>query len=87
MSVRRVRTIRGSDGSHNFGLPRPPLALQAVEHLIQRVATWKTELFSERLKDQVREFAPGTPKLNELQRGVIKAKPRLRAEGLVPGQP
>lgn len=67
--------------------PRPPLALQAVEHLIQRVATWKTELFSERLKDQARGFAPGTPKLNELQRGVIKAKARLRAEGLVPGQP
>jgi hypothetical protein len=43
--------------------PRPPLALQAVEHLIQWVATWETELFSERLKDQARSFAPGTPKL------------------------
>ena len=67
--------------------PRPPVALQAVEHLISRVATWRTELLSERLRDQARGFAPGPPKLNELQQGVIKAKARLRAEGLPPGQP
>lgn len=66
--------------------PRPPLALRAVEHLIQWVATWKTELFSQRLKDQARSFALETPRLNELQ-GFIKAKARLRAEGLPPGQP
>jgi len=67
--------------------PRPAVALQAIEHLISRVATWKTELFAERLRDQARGFAPGPPKLNELQQGLLKAKARLRAEGLPPGQP
>jgi hypothetical protein len=42
---------------------------------------------SERLEDQARGFAPWPPKLNELQQGVIKAKARLRAEDLLPGQP
>lgn len=67
--------------------PRPAVAPQAVEHLISRVATWKSALFAERLKDQARGFAPGPPKLNELQKGLLKAKAQLRAEGLPPGQP
>ena len=67
--------------------PRPAVAPQAVEHLVSRVATWKTALFAERLKDQARGFAPGPSKLNELQKGLLKAKAQLRADGLPPGQP
>ena len=70
-----------------LGSPRPPVQVPAFQHLIQRVASWKAEVFSERLKAQARGFAPVPPKLNELQQGIIKAKAQLRAEGLPPGQP
>jgi len=83
----RVNRAAHLGGLLTLDSPRPPIALQAVEHLISRVATWKTELFSERLKQQARGFAPGPPKLNELQQGVLKAKAQLRTEGLPPGQP
>jgi phospholipase C len=67
--------------------PRPAVALQAVAHLIERVATWRTGLFADQLKEQARGRAPVPPRLNELQRGLIKAKAQLRVEGLPPGQP
>jgi hypothetical protein len=67
--------------------PRAPLPVPAFQHLIERVASWKSEVFSETLKAQARGFAPSPPKLNELQQGIIKAKAQLRAKGLPPGQP
>jgi phospholipase C len=67
--------------------PRPAVPVPAFQHLIQRVANWKAELFAKRLKDQARGFAPSPPKLNELQQGIMKARAQLRAEGLPPGQP
>jgi len=52
--------------------------LQVTTHLTQRVATWKVELFANRLKAQACGFAPAPPQLTELQQGIMEGQSRIK---------
>jgi phospholipase C len=67
--------------------PRPAPPVAAFQHLINRMADWKAQVFKEHMLLQARGLVAAKPKLNELQEGIIKAKAQLRTQGLPPGQP
>ncbi|HJR06147.1 MAG TPA: alkaline phosphatase family protein [Pyrinomonadaceae bacterium] len=66
---------------------RQPPPASAYLHAIEIISQWKNSLFKSNLLEQALGAEPPAPELNELQEGVIKAKRRLRAEGLPEGQP
>lgn len=68
-------------------VPRPATPLNAFQHLIERVALWRSETFRGQLLSQSLGTVAQPKEMNELQEGVVKAKRDLRANGLPEGQP
>ena len=66
---------------------REPTPVEAYQHLIERIAQWRAEVFKRQAMRQARGAAPPKPEVTEFQLGIEKAKQRLRAEGLPEGQP
>ena len=67
--------------------PRAPTPVADYQHLIERIAQWRAEVFKAQALRQARGAAPAKPKVTEFQVGIEKAKQRLREEGLPEGQP
>jgi len=67
--------------------PREPTAIDAYQHLIDRVAQWRTDGFKKRTMRQARGRAPEKREVTEFQEGIEEARKRLRKEGLPEGQP
>lgn len=63
----------------------PPQA--SFQHAVEIISQQRTEIFKGRLRRQAVRRVPKPAKLNELQKGVLAAKKRLREEGLPEGQP
>ena len=83
----RVNQAAHLGGLLTLPTPRSAPPAAAFQHLINRMADWKAQVFKEHMILQARGLVGARPKLNELQEGVIKAKAQLSAEGLPPGQP
>jgi phospholipase C len=79
--------------AHHLGVlltlptPSPATPWPALQHVIERVGQWRGETFRADMARQARRKVPPPHALNELQKGVIAAKRRLRAAGLPEGQP
>jgi phospholipase C len=67
--------------------PREPTPIEAYQHLINRVAEWRSDGFKKRTMSQARGRAPAVRETTEFQVGIEKARQRLRKEGLPEGQP
>jgi len=66
---------------------REPTPLEAYQHLIERVAQWRSDSFKKRMMRQARSRAPERREVTEFQEGIEAARKRLREEGLPEGQP
>ncbi len=66
---------------------REPTPVEAYQHLIERIAQWRAEVFRRQAMRQARGAAPSRREVTEFQLGIEKAKQRLRAEGLPEDQP
>ncbi|MCA1603814.1 MAG: hypothetical protein LC776_19965 [Acidobacteria bacterium] len=66
---------------------REPTPLEAYQHLIERVAQWRSDGFKKRTMRQARGRAPERREVTEFQEGIEAARKRLREEGLPEGQP
>jgi phospholipase C len=83
----RVTHANHLGGLLTLGAPRAATPAPAFQHLIERVASWRSETFrGQMLMQAAGEIAQPT-ELNELQEGIVKAKRLLRAQGLPEGQP
>jgi phospholipase C len=69
--------------------PRPAPPLSTFQHLIDRAARRRSEIFRRRIEAPLVGDAPdpSTAELNDLQQGIVAARRRLRAAGLPEGQP
>jgi hypothetical protein len=69
--------------------PRPAPPLSTFQHLIERAARRRSEIFRRRIEAPLVGDAPdpSTAELNDLQQGIVAARRRLRAAGLPEGQP
>jgi phospholipase C len=66
---------------------RPAPSVSSFQHLLDRAAQRRTEIFRARLEAPLRGEAPEPAELNDLQEGIVAAHRRLRAAGLPEGQP
>jgi phospholipase C len=66
--------------------PRPPTALAAYRHLIDRAAQWQSEVFTRHVLRQATGQAPAPRRLTDFQEGLLEAQRQLAAQGLPPGR-
>ncbi len=67
--------------------PREPTPVTAYQHLIERIAQWRAQVFTKKTMMRAMKKLPEEPEPTELQEGLIAAKRRLKAEGLPEDQP
>jgi phospholipase C len=63
--------------------PRP----SALKPLIRQISQWRSDELEEKLVDQADGRGPREVDFNELQEGYLKAKDKLRRDGLRAGMP
>jgi phospholipase C len=85
----RVAKARHLGELLTLSAPRPAPPVASFQHLIEQAAARRSDVFKTRLEAPLRAEAPtpATRELNELQRGILAARRRLRAAGLPEGQP
>ena len=83
----RVRSANHLGDTLLLGSPRPPTPEQAFRDAVDRISSWRADVFRSRvLADPLTE--PADPRdLTDLQKQVLAAKRELRASGLPEGQP
>lgn len=67
--------------------PRDPEPTASYQHLVDRITAWRAEVLRSRLMLETTAPPARPEELHDLQREVLAAKRRLRAEGLPEGQP
>ena len=67
--------------------PRGATPIPAYQHLIERIAQWRSDIFKGGILKQTLGQAPKPKQLNEFQEGIVAAQRRLIALGLPEGQP
>jgi phospholipase C len=83
----RVANANHLGGLLTLGRARPKLKPPALKPLIAQSSEWERVEREEKLLTQARGGPPGEVELNELQEGYLKAKDKLRREGLRAGMP
>jgi len=66
---------------------RPPTPLQAFNHAVDRITSWRAEVFRSRVLMEPLTEAADPRNLSDLQEQVLAAKKVVRARGLPEGQP
>ena len=84
---RRVTNAEHLGTLLTLDVPRDPTPIEAYQHLIDRVAQWRTEAFKTRTMNQAKGRAPAQREITEFQDGIEKAREELRKRGLPEGQP
>ena len=67
--------------------PRPPTPAQAYRDAVDRITSWRAEVFRSRVLGQPVTDPADPLDLNDLQEQVLAANAKIRAEGLPAGQP
>jgi phospholipase C len=85
----RVTHANHLGGVLSLSSARPAPPVSTFQHLIERAARRRSDVFRRRLQAPVTGDAPDPahPELNDLQEGIVAARKRLRAAGLPEGQP
>jgi phospholipase C len=83
----RVNNANHLGGTLTLASPRPPTPVEAFRDALDRISSWRTEVFRSRvLMEPLTE--PADPRnLNDLQQEFLAAKQELRKRGLPEGQP
>jgi phospholipase C len=83
----RVNSANHLGATLSLDTPRPPTPTEAFRDAVDRITSWRAEVFRSRvLMEPITE--PTDPSdLNDLQKQVLAAKARVRAAGLPEGQP
>ncbi len=67
--------------------PRPPTPAEAYRDAVDRLTSWRAEVFRDRLMARPTGGPADPSDLNDLQQQVLAANAQIRAEGLPVGQP
>ena len=66
---------------------RPPTSPEAYRDAVDRITSWRAEVFRDRVLGRPTGSPADPSDLNDLQKQVVAASERIRAEGLPVGQP
>src|SRR4029450_13310984 len=67
--------------------PRPPTPTQAYRDAVDRLTSWRAEVFRDRLMARATGDPADPADLSDLQQHVLAGDAKVRAEGLPVGQP
>jgi phospholipase C len=67
--------------------PRATPSPASYKHVVESIAKWRAGVFQERIQAEIVGEPLRPPPLNELQEGYLKARQRLREQGLPEDQP
>jgi len=67
--------------------PRPPTPAEAYRDAVDRLTSWRAEVYRDRLLARPTGDPADPADLNDLQQQVLAANAKIRAEGLPVGQP
>ncbi|HEV2713289.1 MAG TPA: alkaline phosphatase family protein [Gaiellaceae bacterium] len=83
----RVAAANHLGGLLTLRRPRPKPKVPALSPLIRLASQWQGGELEDKLLTQARGFPPREVELNELQEGYLRAKDKLRREGVPAGMP
>jgi hypothetical protein len=83
----RVRSANHLGDTLSLTSPRPPTPEQAFRDAVDRISSWRAEVFRSRVLAEPLTDPADPQDLTELQEEVLAAKRELRARGLPEGQP
>jgi phospholipase C len=70
-----------------LGQPRPPTPKEAYRDAVDRITSWRAEVFRSRVMMEPLTTPADPTDLNDLQQQVVAARNKIRAQGLPEGQP
>ena len=83
----RVTNANHLGGTLTLARPRPPTPTEAYRDAVDRLTSWRADVFRDRLMARPTGDPADPADLNDLQQQVIAANAKIRAEGLPVGQP
>jgi phospholipase C len=83
----RVASANHLGGLLTLRSARPKPSPSALKPLIRQISQWRSDELEEKLVDQADGRGPREVEFNELQQGYLKAKDKLRRDGLRAGMP
>jgi hypothetical protein len=83
----RVNHANHLGGMLTLGNARPPTPLQAYRDAVDRITSWRADVFRSRVLMEPLTTPADPLELSDLQQQVLAAKRELRRRGLPDGQP
>ena len=83
----RVTNANHLGGTLTLARPRPPTPTEAYRDAVDRLTSWRADVFRDRLMARPTGDPADPADLNDLQQQVLAANAKIRAEGLPVGQP